>query len=141
RQRQPVNATPQSNEPGVRTQKISDAPPSAPGKTQSALLLLTADGREAKRIELSQEVTRLGRDPDGEVVIDAAAAVVSRRHAEIKKSDGQFFINDLKSFNGTLVNGQRITEDKALVAGDEIQRGVGGPVLRMFDAASQATAV
>ena len=141
REQQSAKATPQANESGLRTQKIRETPPSPPQlKLQSALLLLTPDGREAKRIELSKEVTRLGRDPEGEVVIDAAGAVVSRRHAEIRKSDGQFFINDLKSFNGTLVNGQRITEARALVDGDEIQLGVGGPVLRVIDPAHRAQA-
>src|SRR5215471_9878788 len=56
-----------------------------------------------RQIALTKEVTRLGRDPEGEVVIDADAAVVSRRHAEIRISDGQYTITDLKSFNGTLV--------------------------------------
>jgi pSer/pThr/pTyr-binding forkhead associated (FHA) protein len=62
-----------------------------------------------------KEVTRLGRDPEGEVVIDADAAVVSRRHAEIRRSGDQFAITDLKSFNGTLVNNQRISEVGAVV--------------------------
>jgi len=52
-------------------------------------------------------LARLGRDPEGEVVIDAAAAVVSRRHAEIKKTGGQFFISDLKSFNGGISIGPK----------------------------------
>src|SRR5580765_6422536 len=64
---------------------------------------------QTRRIGLTKDVTRLGRDPEGEVVIDADAAVVSRRHAEIRLTDGHYTVVDLKSFNGTLVNGQRIT--------------------------------
>src|SRR5205823_5310236 len=95
--------------PDLRTQKYPKVSPTPP---QAALELLNSKGNSIKRIELSRDLTRLGRDPESELAIDADAAVVSRRHAEIKKSDDRFFIHDLKSFNGTLVNGQRITEPR-----------------------------
>ncbi len=117
------------------------APRPAPVRTEPAHLdLIDPDTRQIKRIELNREVTRLGRDPEAEVVIDAAAAVVSRRHAEIKKTGQQYFISDLKSFNGTLVDGKRITETVALFDGDEVQLGVGGPLLRLVDPANPASA-
>jgi ABC-type multidrug transport system ATPase subunit/pSer/pThr/pTyr-binding forkhead associated (FHA) protein len=96
--------------------------------------------RQAKRIELKGEVTRIGRDPEGEIVIDVAAAVVSRRHAEIRKAGEKISITDQKSFNGTLVNGQRITGAVTLFDGDQIQLGVGGPELRLIDPAHPAPA-
>src|ERR1051325_6872949 len=95
---------------------------------------------QTRRIPLTKEVTRLGRDPEGEVVIDADAAVVSRRHAEIRFTDGQYTIVDLKSFNGTLVNGQRITEIVSLFDGDQIELGNSGPRLRLTDPAHPAPA-
>src|SRR5713226_4075115 len=58
---------------GVSTQKISPSPKAPPpsGKTAPAYLELLDSGTEqARRIELIREVTRLGRDPEGEVVID-----------------------------------------------------------------------
>jgi len=116
-------------------------PPSAPSPAGPAYLdLVDSRTGQSRRIELNKEVTRLGRDPEGEVVIDADAAVVSRRHAEVKKIDGQFSISDLKSFNGTLVNHQRITESVQLFDGDRIQLGVGGPMLRVIDPSHPATA-
>ena len=134
---QPVVTTPPAVV-GVSAQKISDAPAQPVTKTGPAtgpahLELMDANSRPVKRIELNRELTRLGRDPEGEVVIDAAAAVVSRRHAEIRKMGSQFAINDLKSFNGTLINGQRITETVPLFDDDQIQLGVGGPVIRVID--------
>ncbi len=114
-------------------------PPAAIGEP-AHLDLIDAGTGKARRIELNREVTRLGRDPEGEVVIDAAAAVVSRRHAEIKKAGEQFFISDLKSFNGTLVAGKRITETVQVFDGDEIQLGAGGPLLRLIDRAHPAPA-
>lgn len=111
----------------------------APARSEPAHLdLIDPNTLQTRHIDLNREVTRLGRDPEGEVVIDAAAAVVSRRHAEIKKSGEQFVISDLKSFNGTLVNDKRITEAVQLFDGDQIQLGVGGPLMRLIDPAHPA---
>src|SRR5438552_5988287 len=115
-------------------------PPERPRTEPAHLDLFDPETRRTKRIDLNREVTRLGRDPEGEVVIDAAAAVVSRRHAEIKRSGLQFAITDLKSFNGTLVNGKRITETVPLFDLDEIQLGAGGPFMRLSDSANPAPA-
>src|SRR5215831_19488993 len=119
---------------------IPPQPPRPPARTQACLELEQSHSEQTRRIELNREVTRLGRDPEGEVVIDADAAVVSRRHAEIKSHDGQYAITDLRSFNGTLVNGQRITGTAALFYGDRIQLGSGGPVLRLIDPTHPAPA-
>src|SRR5215510_1195436 len=113
--------------------------PSPPARTTPACLdLVDSRTGQTRRIELNKEVTRLGRDPEAEIVIDADAAVVSRRHAEIKKSGEQFTITDLKSFNGTLVNNQRISDTVPLFDRDEIQLGTGGPTLRLSDTSHPA---
>src|SRR6266567_1953589 len=122
---------------------LSELPPENQIKPSAVNLpayveLFDSDTGQAKRIHLDREVTRLGRAPDNEVLIDADAAVVSRHHAEIRKSVDQFTIVDLKSFNGTLVNGQRIAGTATLFGGDQIQLGVGGPVLRLIDQAHPA---
>src|SRR5256714_314514 len=121
--------------------QVQQQPKPQPPKSAPAFVNLT-DSRtgQTKRIELTKQVTRIGRDPEGEVVIDADAAVVSRRHAEIHKGADQFALVDLKSFNGTLVNDQRITDSVPLFDGDEIQLGAGGPVLRLVDPAHPAPA-
>ena len=136
---------PPSAVPTTSVQKVPPAQPPSPRPSPASaepahLDMIDPDTRKVKRIELNREVTRLGRDPEGEVVIDIAAAVVSRRHAEIKKTGEQFFISDLKSFNGTLVGGKRITETVQLCDGDEIQLGAGGPLLRLADPAHPAPA-
>src|ERR1700738_4698307 len=113
-------AAPATAPPPSANQKL---PPERARTELAHLDLIDLETRRTTRIDLNREVTRLGRDPEGEVVIDAAAAVVSRRHAEIKRSGLQFAISDLKSFNGTLVNGKRITETVPLFDLDEIQLG------------------
>jgi pSer/pThr/pTyr-binding forkhead associated (FHA) protein len=47
---------------------------------------------------------------------------VSRLHAEIKPWDGEYVIKDLKSRNGTFVNGTRV-EVSVLKPGDTIRLG------------------
>src|SRR5688572_16011388 len=115
------------------------SPPPAPAQP-ARLELLDPIAANVRRFELNKDVFQLGRDPQGDVVIDAAAAVVSRRHAEIRRVDGQFVVVDLKSFNGTLVNGQRITETVKLFDRDQVQLGTGGPILRLIDPAHPAPA-
>lgn len=48
---------------------------------------------------------------------------VSRRHAELTPSEGQWWITDLRSTHGTLVNGQRIGSRTRLREGDRVQCG------------------
>lgn len=48
---------------------------------------------------------------------------VSRRHAELTPDDGSWFIRDLKSHNGTYVNGVRISARTKLKIGDQIRAG------------------
>ncbi|HEY3027591.1 MAG TPA: FHA domain-containing protein, partial [Pyrinomonadaceae bacterium] len=114
---------------------VARPPQRSPAPAGPAMLeLLSAATGETRRIPLRQ-VTRLGRDPGLEVVLDAATAVVSRKHAVIQRAEGRFVVTDLGSFNGTLVNGQRITQSTALYDGDQIQLGMGGPVLLFVDPA------
>jgi predicted component of type VI protein secretion system len=48
---------------------------------------------------------------------------VSRRHAAIRIAAGEVTIEDLGSTNGTLVNGETITEPRTLRDGDEVRIG------------------
>ncbi|MEN6405613.1 MAG: SpoIIE family protein phosphatase [Thermoguttaceae bacterium] len=60
----------------------------------------------------------LGRHPACDLVLESGA--VSRQHARIINLDGQFFIEDLHSRNGTLLNGQPIARRCPLDENDEI---------------------
>lgn len=57
-------------------------------------------------VVLNLEKMVLGRHPDCNIVVDNAA--VSRRHAQFLENHGTYYVEDLHSRNGTLVNGQRI---------------------------------
>lgn len=69
--------------------------------------------------ELRGERTVLGRHPRCEIVLDDGA--ISRRHAQILESHGNFFVEDLRSRNGTQLNGRTVRGRAELSDGDEIQ--------------------
>jgi pSer/pThr/pTyr-binding forkhead associated (FHA) protein len=62
----------------------------------------------------------IGRGRGADVVL--AEPTISRAHAAIGFEEDAFFVQDLGSTNGTLVNGTR-EEKRALADGDEIQMG------------------
>jgi ABC-type multidrug transport system ATPase subunit len=63
--------------------------------------------RPAASFRLNRAVLRLGRDPDSDILVNDV--LVSRHHAEIRRvPDGGYEVIDLRSHNGTFVNGRRV---------------------------------
>jgi phosphoserine phosphatase RsbU/P len=69
--------------------------------------------------ELHVERTVLGRHPNCHVVFDNGA--VSRHHAQILESHGSYYVEDLRSRNGTFLNGQPLEGRTELHDGDQIR--------------------
>ncbi len=69
-------------------------------------LVISIDGAVIKEVQLAKERTTLGRRPYNDIVIDNLA--VSGEHAVLSIVDGAVIIEDLRSTNGTYVNGQPI---------------------------------
>ncbi|MDQ6746544.1 MAG: FHA domain-containing protein [Candidatus Dormibacteraeota bacterium] len=63
---------------------------------------------------------RIGRAPDNDLVLRDPAT--SGHHARVERRGSQFFVVDLGSTNGTLVNGEVVTE-RELKNGDSITIG------------------
>ena len=76
-------------------------------------------------------VVRMGRGADCDVRFDANIDVkVSTHHAEIRFEDGTYFLIDVGSTNGTLINGKRVQRQK-LRDGDKFHLGgEGGPEIQ-----------
>lgn len=76
------------------------------------------------------EHTVIGRSPECQIVL--ADGLASRRHCLIEHTpDGQFYVEDNKSANGTLLNGQALRSRTQLRSGDSIQIGSTVLVLRL----------
>lgn len=70
---------------------------------------------------LQGEVALFGRGSNCDVVLTEKKA--SRKHCEVRKQGLSFFLKDLNSANGTLVNGTPVNGEVELVPGDVIQIG------------------
>ena len=71
-------------------------------------------------LALAEEVTTIGSVAGNTVVL--ADPAVSRKHAGIRKVDGNYELADLGSTNGVYVNGHKVPK-KTLEAGDIIRVG------------------
>lgn len=73
--------------------------------------------RTGKIYYLKEAETMLGKQQCEFEIIDNSA--VSRQHAMIQKREGTFYLVDMKSTNGTKVNGQNIVPGEAVLLQDE----------------------
>ena len=74
---------------------------------QPATLLVKLHGQGARHIELTLGTLTIGRKADNTLAIEDPS--VSGHHAQIVKVQAVFFLEDLKSTNGTTINGRPIT--------------------------------
>jgi hypothetical protein len=71
----------------------------------------------------------IGRDPSCDLVVEPL--VVSGRHARLLRSGSLLVIEDLRSSNGTFVNGRRVNDPTPVKPGDLI--GLGAHTMRLVD--------
>jgi hypothetical protein len=76
-------------------------------------------------------VTTIGRTAENDIVL--AEVGVSRVHAHIVEGDGRYYLEDLASANGTLLNGVPIAGRRELSTGDSVAVG---PVVLAFSTLS-----
>jgi pSer/pThr/pTyr-binding forkhead associated (FHA) protein len=77
--------------------------------------------RGARRTQHARPPFEVGRAREAEVALRDSE--VSRRHARFESHSGVVYVEDLKSSNGTFLNGRRVTEAIEVRAGDEIDLG------------------
>ena len=106
----------------LNVEEVRDSIARAQRKQAALVVLQGSESEIGTHIMLDRPVT-LGRDPKAELTLQDEG--ISRRHCRIAfdKEKGAFFIEDLGSTNGTLLNGKRLQAGKKLEAGDRIYLG------------------
>ena len=103
-----------------------------------AKLIVSQPGRRTRRVELLTRTTSIGRRPDNTVCLEGDDRV-SKYHAVIENRNGEFWLSDLGSSNGTTVNDGAVADQRKLENNDIICIG-GGSTLE-FQLASTAQTV
>jgi hypothetical protein len=85
-----------------------------------ALVIRAGGGRAGETFLLEKDRMTVGRRPDSDIFLDDVT--VSRDHAILVRRNGEYYLDDLGSLNGTYVNRSRI-ESHRLSNGDELQVG------------------
>lgn len=83
------------------------------------VLSFVKGANQGQTVSLEGERIVLGRNADCTVVLNVPA--VSREHAVIKRVHGKFYIEDLKSRNGTFVNDKEVSTAVQLKDNDRIK--------------------
>ncbi len=92
--------------------------PAAEGEVRPSRAMLLLGGRS---LLIAPGGAVLGRSRECDIVLDDAG--VSRRHARIRQADDGWTIEDLRSTNGVLLNGQPLHSVHPLHPGDRIELG------------------
>ncbi|MCA9680081.1 MAG: GGDEF domain-containing protein [Kofleriaceae bacterium] len=96
--------------------------PKSRERGEACLVLLHPPGPDiGKRTPLSKRTYVVGRDAEVDLVISRSS--VSRQHSQLSQDDdGEWWVQDMGSTNGTFVNEERITR-KRLLDGDQVRFG------------------
>lgn len=110
-----------------------------------ARLVLVHEGVNLREYKLDKDKVRLGRKPDNDIQLDDGAissshAVFFREKSEYLDDHFDYFVEDLNSTNGTLVNDNGIGR-QLLKHGDVIQVGKHRLVFDSGDGNLEETAI
>jgi pSer/pThr/pTyr-binding forkhead associated (FHA) protein len=94
---------------------------SAAQRTLGIQLVANTGPAQGSVFDVGEAGATLGRLPDNSICLTDGR--LSRHHAQIDFRDGGYWISDLASQNGTLVNDRPLTEEHRLQAGDSIELG------------------
>jgi len=84
-------------------------------------LTITEKGGEPKSLSFDKDEISIGRVTGNDIVLPKGN--VSKRHSRIASRDGVLEVSDLKSTNGTYVNGRKIADPVHVTGADKIYVG------------------
>ena len=114
--RAPAPAAPQP----VRAPAQQPAPRAARGRGPARLQIIEPAARRGETFTVNDELT-IGRGGGCAIVLDDT--FVSQVHARVFRRDGEVYVEDLGSRNGTTLNGQPLKSAQRLRRGDRVQFG------------------
>ncbi len=94
------------------------------GQDMPAAMLIRDEGVQGSEVVYPFKGTkyRIGRAPDNDIQIKNDSKV-SRNHCELSRRGNQFYLVDLGSSNGTMVNGDAFEGEYKLYGGEELKVG------------------
>jgi pSer/pThr/pTyr-binding forkhead associated (FHA) protein len=95
--------------------------PARPGRGTPRFLVVTEGGLAGVSIDLSDQQITMGRANDATLVLNDDYS--SSYHARIFPQDGQWFVEDLGSTNGTYMDRQKVTRPTPVPVGVPIRIG------------------
>jgi pSer/pThr/pTyr-binding forkhead associated (FHA) protein len=95
----------------------------AVAKDISCRLTLISGPMKSHSFEIKDEITYIGRTRENDIKINDKK--VSRRHAKITKKNKKFFIEDLGSHNGLMVDGNRVKTGEEIELMDGVSYSIG----------------
>lgn len=116
------DATPAEDDDTLIIRLLDERPQESVARRASVWLLDPSGEHVARAMELQGDQAIIGRQSDCE--INLPSSTVSRRHAQIRRVGGRFFLKDLNSTNGTLLNREPVIGEELLHDRDEIGVGV-----------------
>ena len=84
-------------------------------------IVINEKGGQPRRQEFQKSEVTIGRVQGNDIILPKQN--VSKRHSRIVVKDGKFIIVDLKSTNGTYVNGRKIASPMVIKSSDKIYIG------------------
>lgn len=101
-------------------QDLYSVPGRKDGRTSRPAFLIAK--LTSEKYPLTQSVSKIGRDQTNNISI-TTDHYVSRHHAWVLQMQGGYWVEDLGSTNGTLLNGEVLQERKQIFPGDKLTFG------------------
>jgi pSer/pThr/pTyr-binding forkhead associated (FHA) protein len=94
-------------------------------------IMLTEGAMKGRSFDFDDNTVFIGRSFKNDIQISDNA--ISRKHLKVFKIGKRFFIEDLKSTNGTLINGEPISSGESYEVNERDSVQIGGTVIRLDD--------
>lgn len=115
-----AKAAPQPKQP-EQPKQPKTARVSAPSRRTPTTVVVTEGPLRGTTIALGQQSVLIGRSPESTLILDDDYA--SARHARIFPQEGEWFVEDLDSTNGTFAGQHRVSGPQRLAVGATLKIG------------------